>query len=157
MAARDGTATDRHYEKLAVEIVGPDIGDKRLLLIAQHCDEVVGFGRVLYCVPEAESPPNVAPEGWYLGGVVVSANHRRRGIGRELTRRRLEWLIARGVRVAWFVVNADNRASIDLHGAFGFRESTRDFVQKGVTFSGRGIGILFRAELDVGPVAGAAD
>ena len=56
--------------------------------------------------------------------------------------------MARRARAAWFVVNADNRASIDLHAAFGFREVTRDFVQKGVTFSGRGIGILYRAELD---------
>ena len=48
---------------------------------------------------------------------------------------------------AWFVVNADNRASIDLHAPLGFREATRDFVQPGVTFSGRGQGILFRVAL----------
>ena len=148
MAARDGTEGDVHHEKLAAEFLRPDLGDKRLLLVAHHGDDVVGFARALYCVPEADAPPNVAPQGWYLGGVVVAAGHRRRGIGRELTRRRLAWLVARGARAAWFVVNADNRASIDLHAPFGFREVTRDFVQKGVTFSGRGIGILYRADLD---------
>ena len=39
--------------------------------------------------------------------------------------------------------------------AFGFREFTRNFVQKGVTFSGRGIGILYRAQLDAGAALSA--
>jgi GNAT superfamily N-acetyltransferase len=153
LAEREGGSLEMHLEKITAELGRPDIGQKRLLLVGEVCGPVVGFARVVYLAPAADAPANIIPEGWYLGGVVVTAAHRRRGIGHALTRRRLEWLQDHGVGAAWFFANADNRASIDLHAAFGFREVTRDFVQPGVSFSGRGIGILYRAELDVAPAA----
>jgi ribosomal protein S18 acetylase RimI-like enzyme len=147
MAEREGATPETFLAKLQAEFARHDEDAKRFLLVAERQGEVVGFGRAVYSVPAADAPPNHAPSGWYLGGVVVTPSHRRRGIGHELTRRRLDWLIERGASEAWFVVNADNRASIDLHAALGVREVTRDFVQAGVTFSGRGEGILFRIEL----------
>ena len=45
---------------------------------------------------------------------------------------------------AYFVVNAANRASIDLHRELGFTEVTRDFDFPGITFTG-GEGALFTA------------
>lgn len=79
-----------------------------------------------------------------LGGVIVVDPWRRRGVGRALTRVRLEFLRPRAQEV-FFVVNARNRASIDLHAAFGFEELTRDFEAPGVSFTG-GVGILFRLD-----------
>jgi ribosomal protein S18 acetylase RimI-like enzyme len=151
LAEREGGNVETHREKIASELGRSDVGEKRLLLVGEVDGRVVSFGRVVYLVPAPDAPANAAPEGWYLGGVVVAAAYRRRGLGRELTRRRLDWLRERGVDAAWYFVNADNRASIDLHAAFGFREMTRDFVRPGVTFSGRGVGILYRAELDAVP------
>jgi ribosomal protein S18 acetylase RimI-like enzyme len=157
IAEREGGEFARHLEKVQVELARDDIGRRRVLIVAilgggggGGGGEVVGFGRIAYCVPAADAPPNAAPPGWYLGGVIVGPAHRRVGIGRELTRWRLAWLRERGVTEAWFVVNADNRASIDLHAALGFHEVTRNFVQPGVVFSGRGEGILFRLELGRG-------
>ena len=88
------------------------------------------------------------PAGWYLGGVVVSPALRRRGIGARLTQERLDWVAQRG-REAFYFVNARNRASIDLHAPFGFREVARDIRVPGLTFTD-GIGLLFRAELPRG-------
>jgi ribosomal protein S18 acetylase RimI-like enzyme len=85
------------------------------------------------------------PEGWYLGGLVVAPAHRRRGIGARLTRERLEWIGERA-REAYYFANERNRASIDLHAAFGFREIARDIRVPGVTFTD-GRGLLFVADL----------
>jgi aminoglycoside 6'-N-acetyltransferase I len=153
LVEREGGNLEERGERLTSELRRSDIGEKRLLVVGEIGARVVGFGRVAYLVPAAGAPANATPEGWYLGGVMVTAAHRRRGIGHELTRRRLEWLRERGAGTAWFVVNAENRASIDLHAAFGFREVTRDFVQPGISFSGRGEGILYRVELDAAPAA----
>jgi len=149
IAQREGDDdVTRRLEKLRVELSRDDLGQRRLLVVAELgglAGVVVGFGRIIYCTPPADAPPNHVPAGWYLGGVIVAPPHRRCGIGRELTRWRLAWLRALGATEAFFVVNADNRASIDLHAALGFHEVTRDFIQPGVTFSGRGEGILYRA------------
>jgi GNAT superfamily N-acetyltransferase len=74
---------------------------------------------------------------------VVDPNRRRQGIGSALTRARLEWVFERADSV-FYVVNATNRASIDLHAKQGFEEVTRDFDLPGVTFVG-GHGVLCRA------------
>ena len=47
---------------------------------------------------------------------------------------------------AFYFANSTNRASIDLHEQFGFREMMRDFRYPHCTFR-NGIGILFRLEL----------
>jgi ribosomal protein S18 acetylase RimI-like enzyme len=153
LAEREGGNLEGRLEKNTAELGRPEIGGKRMLLVGEVGGQVVGFARVVYLVPAADAPANVIPEGWYLGGVVVTPAYRRRGIGHALTRHRLEWLRDHGVSTAWFFVNAENRASIDLHAPFGFREVTRDFVGAGVSFSGRGEGILYRVELDAAPAA----
>jgi aminoglycoside 6'-N-acetyltransferase I len=144
MVEREGGEADLFAQKLMREFERADLGAKRVLFVAAAQGAVVGFARLAFCVPGDSAPPNNVPEGWYLGGVVVAKSHRRRGIGRELTKRRLDWLADQRATTAWYVVNAENLASIALHEHFGFNEVTRDFVQPGVSFSGNGIGILFR-------------
>src|SRR5438270_1841359 len=107
LAEREGGNVETHREKITSEFGRSDMGEKRLLLVGEVGGRVVGYGRVVYLVPAVDAPANAAPEAWYLGGVIVAAAYRRRGIGRELIRRRLEWLRARGVGAAWYFVNAD--------------------------------------------------
>jgi predicted N-acetyltransferase YhbS len=113
-------------------------GEARVLVAA------VGERVVAYGAAERLALPTL-PAGWYLGGVVVTSEMRRRGIGARLTRERLAWIAERDPR-AYYFVNERNRASIDLHAAFGFREAMRDLRVPGMTFQG-GVGLLFEADL----------
>ncbi|WP_454226258.1 GNAT family N-acetyltransferase [Propioniciclava flava] len=63
-----------------------------------------------------------APDGWYLSGVVIAPDARRRGLGRRLTQERIDWALERGSAV-YYVVAASNWASRALHGELGFEET----------------------------------
>lgn len=123
---------------LLEDVESPD----RLLVVAECADEVVGYGRVLRFVPEPEAPTDIAPPGYYLMGMVVHPDHRRKGAGAALTQARVDW-ISRRAKAAWYFANARNAASIALHQQFGFEEVTRSFSYPRVDFDG-GEGILFR-------------
>ena len=71
---------------------------------------------------------------------------RRRGIGRNLTQVRLDWIRQRDSR-AYYFANIRNQASIDLHRRFSFVEVTRDFIYPSTSFVG-GVGALFRVDLN---------
>jgi ribosomal protein S18 acetylase RimI-like enzyme len=116
-----------------------------LVLVATSSRRILGYGKLSYFAPPPNAPANAAPEGWYLSGVVVRPEQRRRGVGAALTRRRLEW-IRRRAKEAYYFANARNAVSIALHRRFGFVELTRDFWFPKTTFEG-GIGILFGCEL----------
>jgi ribosomal protein S18 acetylase RimI-like enzyme len=81
--------------------------------------------------------------------VVVGPAHRRRGLGRQLTRVRLDWIRERSTQ-AYYFANERNQVSIALHRALGFVELTRDFHHPQVQFEG-GSGILFACDLRRGP------
>lgn len=142
---RNGGTLDEHHATFAKELRENPGWVNRLLLVGVVDDRLAGFGRVVFFQSSPNAPENVAPTGWYLGGVIVTPAHRRRGIGYELTRQRLEWIRARAEEV-FYVVNALNRASAALHERFGFEELTRDFFIPGASFIG-GVGILYRARL----------
>ncbi len=90
-------------------------------------------------------PTTWPPSGWYLLGVIVRDRWRRHGLGRELTKKRVEWIGERADE-AWYFSNARNQTSIDLHAQVGFVEVTRDFSFPDASFEG-GEGILFRVDL----------
>lgn len=95
---------------------------------------------------------DLAPPGQYLGGITVDPAWRRRGIGAALTDARLQWIAARA-STAYYVVNVQNGASIDLHRRWGFTEVLRAPKLMGVEFDG-GVGLLMHADLGgarVGP------
>jgi ribosomal protein S18 acetylase RimI-like enzyme len=118
--------------------------------VAEVDGTVAGFGRVQLLTPPPDAPPNAAPKGWYLVGVVVDSTWRRRGLGDSLTAARLRWVWQRA-NTAWYFANARNRASIDLHSKYGFIEVARDFTVASVTFDdGHGTGILFRCPKPAG-------
>jgi ribosomal protein S18 acetylase RimI-like enzyme len=138
---REGGDLSQHQERFHREIAENPDWQRRLLLVAEIEGLLVGFARVLHFQPAPDSPADIAPAGWYLMGLVVTLAFRRRGIGAELTRRRLDWIAERASE-AFYFANAQNRASIALHEAFQFEEITRDFTYPSVTFKG-GVGILY--------------
>jgi len=115
------------------------------LLVAEIGGATVGFARAARFIPPEDPPPDIAPAGWYLFGVVVEDRWRRHGIGRALTEARLAWIGERATE-AWYFTNARNEASLDLHAGLGFEEVTRTFTIPGTTFDG-GVGVLCRATL----------
>lgn len=123
----------------------------RLVVVAELDGEVVGWGQTYHhSSPTDPAPPDPAPPdpalgGHYLGGVTVDPLHRRQGIAAALTEERMRWIAERDDE-AFFVVNPQNQASIDLHKHWGFDEVLRADRLTGVTFSG-GVGLLMRASL----------
>lgn len=115
----------------------------QLVMVAERGGDIVGYAKAGYLTPVADGGRD-APDGWYLSGIVVAPEYRRRGIGRALTQARCEWVWEREDAVH-YVVASGNRASLELHESLGFREVTRDFVLPGVVF-GSGTGLLCRAE-----------
>jgi ribosomal protein S18 acetylase RimI-like enzyme len=144
-AAREGGEVAEYASRLAKLIAHAATGEG-LVLAAQHSRRLVGLAKVTHFAPTDDSATNVAPTGWYLSGMIVAQDYRRRGVGRRLTQARLSWIAERDCS-AYYFANAQNGATIDLHRQFGFVELTRDFTFPGVHFDG-GVGILFRAELD---------
>jgi ribosomal protein S18 acetylase RimI-like enzyme len=138
---RDGVDLAAARERCGRDLRDPD----RLLVVAEVGGELAGFARAGRWEPPSDGPENAAPAGWYLFGVIVRDRWRRRGIGLELTRRRLAWIADRAGDVYYFA-NARNAASIDLHGKLGFVEVTRDFTFPGMSFEG-GVGILFHVDV----------
>lgn len=116
---------------------------RRLLVVAEAEPGLLGYGRVAYCVPPEDGPANVAPEGYYLSGVLVRPDARRLGVGRALTEARVAWVRRRAAEI-WYFTNARNGASLQMHAELGFEEITRDFTFPDVTFDG-GEGVLCKA------------
>ena len=100
---------------------------------------VVGWGQTYH----HETATDAAPAGYYLGGVTVDPDWRRRGVAASLTAARVQW-VARRADEVFYVVNPRNLASIELHRPWGFEEVTRAPRLTGIEFDG-GVGILLRA------------
>ena len=149
LAAREGGLPGDHADRFGREIERIEAGvSQKLLLVAEQGAAVLAYGRMAYLpTSEIEGARNM-PEGWYLTGVVVHADHRRLGIGHRLIRARLNLAAERTERV-YYWTNAQNRVSIELHRPFGFREVTRDFAFPGQSFAG-GVGILYVCDLSTG-------
>ncbi len=135
-AERDGNDLQPHLNVVTRHLALP--ATRMRLWVVTAAARILGFAR---CAIH-DHPYQNAPCGWYLAGVVIAAQHRRRGLAHQLTEARLRWLQARTQHV-YYYANARNQASIDLHAALGFVEFTRHFSIPGVHFDG-GVGVLFR-------------
>ncbi|MCX2748464.1 GNAT family N-acetyltransferase [Arthrobacter sp. MI7-26] len=118
--------------------------DTRLVVVAfvrgvSDLGELAGWGKTHFW----DYDDGLAPKGHYLGGITVQPEHRRSGIGTALTQARLDW-IWRRTSEAWYVVNASNLASIELHRRWGFVEVARAPSFHTTQFDG-GAGALMRA------------
>jgi ribosomal protein S18 acetylase RimI-like enzyme len=143
-AEREGTTQTAQLKLFEKHLLHQETGQS-MILVADGSGEVVGFGKCAYSKPPEDAPPNAAPEGWYLTGVIVAPKLRRRRIGNELTQARLQWLARRTSKVHYFA-SALNRVTVGLHRKLGFGEVTRDFSFPNVTVTG-GVGILFEMDL----------
>jgi ribosomal protein S18 acetylase RimI-like enzyme len=141
IVSRTGGDLDARRERLASELANDD----HHLLVAAVDHEVVGFGQVMPFIAQPKAPANVAPDGYYLVGLIVAPAWRRRGIGEHLTTARIAWVAQRADAV-WYFANAGNGATLDLHHQLGFVEVSRQFTFPGVTFPG-GNAALLRAQL----------
>ncbi|MFV0451551.1 MAG: GNAT family N-acetyltransferase [Propioniciclava sp.] len=135
---------DHHRRRLA----DPD----HRLFVAEVDGIVVGYGWVSFLRPVLGGGHG-APDGWYLSGIFVAPEARRRGLGCALTRARIAWALAREDEV-YYVVSSADLASQRLHRSLGMVEVTRDFALPGQVFT-RCEGILCR--LDRSPGAEVID
>ncbi len=107
-------------------------GPEEVMLAADLSGTLVAYGRISRFRRPEDAPGTMCPSGWYLLGITVREDSRRRGIGRELTRRRLEWLRKRGIEQAWYFTDFDNERSIRLHEEFGFEPVRKDVIFPGM-------------------------
>jgi len=82
------------------------------------------------------------PLGWYVSGITVIPQWRRRYVADRMLGAELAWMDNRG-ESTWSVVSAANGASLDLHHRHGFGEVARAETFAGLTFAG-GTGVLLR-------------
>ncbi|MFJ7909171.1 GNAT family N-acetyltransferase [Kitasatospora sp. NPDC096204] len=113
---------------------------RSLVVTAKVAGEAVGYANAAFL---PEHPVDRAPAGYYLTGVTVDPAWRRRGIGRLLTRWRMDW-VHRQDPAVWCFVSAGNPASLDLHRELGFDHVRTGASFQGIEFDG-GAGLLLRA------------
>src|SRR5690606_1120377 len=124
---RNGGTHEKNIRKITRELKRlKNQPEDFLLCVAELSGQIVGYARAVSYDPEAEHSARLprSPGGWYLTGVVVNPDFRRRGIGHALTLFRMEWIRQRSDRVYYFV-HPRNQASIDLHTRIGFQEIGR--------------------------------
>lgn len=97
------------------------------VFIAEIPGLAIGFSILRYFVPGEDAPDNTAPEGWYLLGINVKKDYRRRGVGSELIRARLR-AIPHEYDTVYFFTNPKNLTSQLFHERFGFIKIEEDIV-----------------------------
>ena len=124
-ADRDGLDFEEIREPVARSLAVEANSDTACVLVAEVDGSVMGYGRARY-LTHADGVPEALPEGWYLCGVVVHTDHRRRGLGAALTAARVEHLRDR-TNAIHFVTSRKNRVSIAMHEQFGFEQFAEGF------------------------------
>ena len=142
LSYRTGRSPTQAQKSVAGWLESP-VPARRMTLVAERGSSILGYSRADWLDPEAQG--GRGPAGWYLTGLVVSADSRRHGVGTKLTEARLS-RVACGSSEAWYFANERNEVSIHLHSRLGFQHYTRDFEIPGVTFEG-GAAALFRIDL----------
>jgi ribosomal protein S18 acetylase RimI-like enzyme len=137
--ARNGGDVTAWEARLAADL---DLGT--VLVTVAVVGEAVGMGRA-GCISWSDPAPAYGvPDGYYLTDLLVDPAWRRYGLAEQITRSRLAWVWERDT-TAWYLVNAHNRVSLELHQKLGFREIIDDVQVPGVDFVG-GRGVLCRAD-----------
>lgn len=99
--------------------------EKRHFVVALVDGRVIGFGHTKLVERDGSNHDEAGPPpGWYLAGVTVGPDYRRRGVGAALTRVRLDRL-RRVTDVVYYAAEPDNIATLELHSRFGFSPTGR--------------------------------
>ncbi|MEP7020860.1 MAG: GNAT family N-acetyltransferase [Pseudonocardiales bacterium] len=141
IASRGGGDPGLSADKLRRDLAHPD----RHLFVAVSGDDVVGYGAVIRHEPTPADPPDTAPAGYYLVGLMIASHWRRRGIGALLTTTRMTF-VRRHADEVWCFANIANTAVLDLQRHLGFAEVTRQFSFPGAPLT-PGTTVLLRASL----------
>ncbi|MFG1909956.1 GNAT family N-acetyltransferase [Kribbella sp. NPDC048928] len=123
IVTRTGGSVEQRRGRLEGDLANPE----RYTVVAEIDGAVVGYGAVIRHQLSPEDPPNTAPDGYYLIGLIIAPDRRRHGIGELLTRERMRWTAERADEIYYFA-NLANGAILDLNERFGFTEVTRDFT-----------------------------
>lgn len=90
---------------------------RRKVWVALVGDQVVGFAICSHRDKNDMFPD--LPQGWYLSGVTVAPNWRRKGIGRRLVLARIHWRQSQTSTI-YYNTEIHNQASEAMHREFGF-------------------------------------
>ena len=91
IVTRTGGPAAERLERLRADLQHPD----RYTVVACADGEVIGYGAVIHHELSPTDPPNTAPTGYYLIGLIVSPDWRRHGIGDLITIERMRWTAER--------------------------------------------------------------
>lgn len=117
----DGEINDR-AKQLADEIAALD-PHKKGLFVATKADEIAGFARVAQDKDDTTC--------WWLMGLCVHPEHRRRGLGRELVCACFDHARREGASSVLSETHSDNEASIGFHEALGFADNGSFMAEDG--------------------------
>jgi len=124
--AWDRTPSDAEIKerakRLADEIAALDPHGKALFAAAK-ADEIVGFARVAQDTEDAAC--------WWLMGLCVHPEHRRRGVGRTLVRACINYAREQGASTLLSETHSDNEASIRFHQALDFADQGSFIAEDG--------------------------
>ncbi|HEY5437344.1 MAG TPA: GNAT family N-acetyltransferase [Acidimicrobiales bacterium] len=115
---------------------------RRLFLVATVDDSVLGYGHTTFHSRDAHEESTSSPSGYFLSGLMVSPDYRRKGIGKFLTIARINKLRQVTDHI-YYGAERGNLATIDLHAQLGF-ENVGSVLKEGEEFS------LFRSQLHPG-------
>ncbi len=115
--------------------------DNWALFVAEFNGQVVGYGR-LSLITNTTPNPYPKPKAWWLTGLGVKNDFRRKGIARKLTEKRIQFIQSKKEDL-YYVSNSKNLASIKLHEHFGFKKVSEAPGYGSVSFDG-GLGYLFQ-------------
>ncbi len=141
-----GGSFARHDVNLTHELLESEDDPEQLILVAATPATILGYARAMYHRPPPEwrQRRDVAPQGWYLSGVLIAPNVRRMGLGSLLTQARLAHVFHHTDEVLYFT-HQENVGSIELHRALGFEETGRGLRFAGASLTSRHI--IFRLPL----------
>lgn len=127
---------DYYLNKLEKEFSVAEKSIDHHLFVAKVNSKIVGFSRLL----------KKEDENWYLMGVIVDSEYRRKGIASRLVEIRINLAKVFAKKVCYFV-NSQNKSSIDLHEKFNFKYKEKIDSIFGIEFTG-GEGKVYTKELN---------
>ena len=88
--------------------------------VAEVNGEIVAYAKVTDKDIREKKDQAILP-GWVLSGIAVATPWQRKGIGRRLVQKRLDWLKQHTERV-YYTTGPENHSSAALHESFGLVE-----------------------------------
>lgn len=136
---RDGEKSNHAFEyflnRTQKELQGIDFASDYNMFVATYDNEIIAYGRSVFYDVLKNKFTYEAPTGWYLMGVLVREDYRRRGIAEKLTKMRIEAISMKANEV-FYVVNAENKSSIRMHEKLGFKVISEEKGFLKVSFTG---------------------